>query len=173
MAKQEANVARDVVAELLGTAKPSKAAARLPSVKDVVESANGKASKPKVSAATKASRKAAGKPVKGKAASGATPASAKTAKGKGKPAKAAGSEPAKGKAAKPGKPVGRPSPYTDDQKIVVVKAREGRGQMQKLWEMVAKSKTIGSYKLAREKAGLEGLGGVFSSFVKDGNIKVK
>lgn len=94
-------------------------------------------------------------------------------KAKGKKAKAAV------KAAINGKPsgqVGRPSPYTDKQRIVIVgKGMEPRkgSNIAKIWAMVAKSKTIADYKKQRAAAGLEGIGGLFAGLVKAGHVKVQ
>jgi len=72
--------------------------------------------------------------------------------------------------------VGRPSPYTDKQRIVIVgKGKEPRkgSNIAKIWAMVAKSKTIADYKKQRAAAGLEGIGGLFAGLVKAGHVKVQ
>ena len=73
-------------------------------------------------------------------------------------------------------PVGR-SPYTDDQRIKVLKPkteyREGTNNA-KLFALVQKSGTIGAFKKARSRGGFgdSGVGGFFGSLVKDGIVKV-
>jgi len=113
------------------------------------------------------------KPAKAKAAKAAK--AAKPAKGKATKAK-----PAKGKAAKAtgngtarrGRGTGQ---YTDDAKIKVVgklQAREG-SYLAKVYGLVMSSKTIGEYRAARAKAGLEGgVGGVLGALVKEKAVTI-
>jgi hypothetical protein len=161
-----------------GKATPAKAtpAKATPAKATPAKATPAKATPAKASKAPVGKTEANGAaPATGKAAKASTGQSKPTGKAQATPAKATPAAKGKATPAKAngnGKP-GRPSGYTDSQKIVVLKTREGRGQKQKLWDMVTKSKTIGAYKSARAKAGLKGLGGVFASFVNDGLVKVK
>jgi len=70
-------------------------------------------------------------------------------------------------------PVARTT-YDTAARIKVVKEHETRegSSVDQVWNMVAKSKTVGDYLKRRKAAGLEGMGGLFGQFVKDGFIRV-
>jgi hypothetical protein len=153
-------IARDVAADLLGATV-------------VVKTAKGKVPAGKVTAVriVDKSEPLLGSPAKMAAAKRELDAAkAQNRAGKGKRGKAA----AKGKGK--GNGAGRPSAYTDGQRIVVVgkgKAARKGSNVAKIWAMVAKSKTIADYKKARAAAGLDGIGGMLAGFVKAGHVQVK
>lgn len=88
----------------------------------------------------------------------------KVTKGNGSTARRA-TKPARGPAAK----------YEPTQRIVIVKPdREVRAgsAIGNVWQMVLKSKTIGDFLKRRKAAKMEGMGGFFGQFVKEGSIRV-
>lgn len=96
----------------------------------------------------------------------------KTTVVKGKATITKGNKPTERRAAAPAR--GRAAKYEPTMRIKVVKAHEGRedSAVGKIWKLITKSKTIGDYLKLRKANKLEGLGGIFGTFVSGGNIRV-